>query len=137
MAVRLGRAGDGPEGPGFPVLRLVALCGPEGVPENVLLGDRALKVLGEFKKGIAAWPGEVTRKDVRATLKALHQLSLVDESEGPARHRRPPRPRGPHPRAGPTPYVKAGGRGHVPVWVWAAHRLGTWGYLLRRRVVAR
>ncbi|MFF1901630.1 hypothetical protein [Streptomyces sp. NPDC058206] len=66
-----------------------------------------------------------------------HLSERLAESEGPARHRRPPRPRGPHPLAGPTPYVKAGGWGHVPVWVWAAHRLGAWGYLLRRRVVAR
>ncbi|MGW2410352.1 tetratricopeptide repeat protein [Streptomyces sp. NPDC001739] len=73
-----------PAGLARPMLQLVALLDPNGIPASVLTGQAALARLAEHRTptgtGATHQPAPVSGEDAMLALQALHRLSLIDHT---------------------------------------------------------
>ncbi|MBT2421601.1 toll/interleukin-1 receptor domain-containing protein [Streptomyces sp. ISL-22] len=70
----------GPAGLARPMLQLISMLSPDGIPETVLTCGSALAHLTAVRRALAPDAGEVrdvTAREARQAVRALHRLSLV------------------------------------------------------------
>ncbi|MGW2975409.1 tetratricopeptide repeat protein [Streptomyces mirabilis] len=77
-----------PQGLARPMLQLIAMLDPSGIPDTVLTSPPALDYLADLRTRTAASattgpePGRVTQEDAVGALRALHRLNLIDHTLG-------------------------------------------------------
>ncbi|MFD5145641.1 tetratricopeptide repeat protein [Streptomyces sp. NPDC058401] len=80
-----------PAGLAGPMLELAAMLDPNGIPQQVLTGEPALRYLtahrsAEHRDSPARKVRAVTEEEASGALRALHRLSLIDHSPAEAHH---------------------------------------------------
>ncbi|MET7854558.1 tetratricopeptide repeat protein [Streptomyces avermitilis] len=77
-----------PTGLARPMLQLVAMLDPNGIPATVLTSPPALNHLAQHRTAGPgqARAGEITPSDARLALRALHRLSLIDHNPNRPHH---------------------------------------------------
>ncbi|GAB2858572.1 hypothetical protein GCM10027074_27090 [Streptomyces deserti] len=74
-----------PAGLARPMLQLISMLSPDGIPEAVLTSGSALAYLTAVRRALepeADEPRDVTAREARQALRALHRLSLVTHEPG-------------------------------------------------------